>query len=257
MITCPNCGAATMPGAFCAVCGSRLHNGVYPHAPPKTRWVWPVAVAVVAILAVVGVGVGVFLAASDGTRHPVDAAAASTPATSMNVVTPATATPSTRTVTERAAPKRKHGHHKPQVRIQTRTVTAPPPVPAPLPPVAPDSGRGIRATFATYFDGINTGDYAAAWSVLSPRHQADVSFQAFADGVSSSYDTGTHILSSRWIDATTVGVVLSFTSSQSPDKGPDGDVCDVWTLDYRLISIGGNWFIDEALPIDGRTHITC
>src|SRR5699024_8408860 len=31
------------------------------------------------------------------------------------------------------------------------------------------TAAGIAAALTTYFDGINTGNYQAAWSVLSPR----------------------------------------------------------------------------------------
>lgn len=120
------------------------------------------------------------------------------------------------------------------------------------------TAAGIAAAFTTYFNGIDTGNYAAAWAVLSPPRRATVSLRAFADGVSTSYDSDVRVLSARRIDATTVSVVVSFVSLQRADKGPNGDVCDVWTLDYRMVRAGdGSWLIDEAQPYHGRTHTSC
>jgi hypothetical protein len=116
---------------------------------------------------------------------------------------------------------------------------------------------GIAAAFATYFDGINSGDYQAAWYVLSPRRRATSSFTSFAAGDATSYDSDIQLLDARQIDANDATVALSFTSLQRADKGPDDDTCDVWSLNYAMIRIGGAWYIDNADAYGGSNHTSC
>jgi S1-C subfamily serine protease len=128
-----------------------------------------------------------------------------------------------------------------------------------LPPIralTPETSAGVVAAFERYFDGINTGHYRAAWHVLSPRVRG--SFTSFADGDSTSYDFDQHILAARQLDARTARVVLGFTSIQAPDKGPNGEVCDLWTIAYTMIDgPGGAWLIDATAPYQGTWHTTC
>ena len=50
-------------------------------------------------------------------------------------------------------------------------------------------------------------------------------------------------------------VALAFTSLQTADKGPNGDVCDNWTLAYTMIqSADGTWLIDRTQPYNGVSH---
>lgn len=53
-------------------------------------------------------------------------------------------------------------------------------------------------------------------------------------------------------------MVLSFPSLQTAAKGPDGDVCDLWTLNYTTIrGAGGSWLIDDAGSYHGTMHTSC
>jgi serine protease Do len=130
---------------------------------------------------------------------------------------------------------------------------------------APDDGQisdaqaaGIVAAFNTYFGGINSGNYAAAYAVLSPRLQSGSTEQQFADGDATSFDTGQEVLEAHAVDAHTVQVALAFTSLQTAEKGPNGDTCDDWTIDYTMIQIAdGSWLIDAAAPYHGVLHTTC
>jgi hypothetical protein len=55
-----------------------------------------------------------------------------------------------------------------------------------------------------------------------------------------------------------VSVALAFTSIQRTDKGPNGDICDTWTILYTMIqSSDGSWRIDRAAPYHGVLHTTC
>jgi len=51
---------------------------------------------------------------------------------------------------------------------------------------------------------------------------------------------------------------VTFTSVQAPDKGPNGDSCDNWDLDYSMIPSAGTWLIDQVRGHNGgQTHIAC
>ena len=50
----------------------------------------------------------------------------------------------------------------------------------------PDTAAGISAAFEIYFDGIDSGDYAAAYAILDPRNHPASGEPSFADGDSTS-----------------------------------------------------------------------
>jgi serine protease Do len=117
---------------------------------------------------------------------------------------------------------------------------------------------GIVAAFDTYFNGINTGNYAAAFAVLSPRLQAQTTEQAFADGDATSYISDIAVLDAHQVAAKTIQIALSFTSLQTSARGPNGDTCDTWTINYTLLQAAdGSWLIDAADPYHGSLHTTC
>lgn len=120
------------------------------------------------------------------------------------------------------------------------------------------ASAGITQAFETYFNGINTGDYAAAYSVFSPAMRNQFSLQSLADGDSTSYDFDQTVLDARQHGPYAATVALAFTSLQAARKGPDGDVCDNWTLSYRMIQgAGGRWYIDGTSAYGGSSHTTC
>jgi serine protease Do len=125
-----------------------------------------------------------------------------------------------------------------------------------IPGLTTAASDGITSALATYFDGINTGHYRAAWHVLSPQIRGTLT--SFAEGDSTSYDFDQAVLEANQIDSTTAGVALEFTSIQASDKGPDGDVCDLWTIDYTMgEAADGRWYIDSTGPYRDRWHTTC
>jgi serine protease Do len=122
--------------------------------------------------------------------------------------------------------------------------------------VTATQAAGIAAAFNTYFGGINTGNYAAAWAVLSPKAQAQTPFAQFQTG--ASYDSDLQVLDAHSLASSRVLVTLSFNSLQAPAKGPNGETCDNWTLDYTLIQAGdGGWQIDASAAHNGSTHTPC
>ena len=117
---------------------------------------------------------------------------------------------------------------------------------------------GIIETLNTYFGGIDSGNYAAAYSVQSPSQQGQGGVDAFAKGLTTSYDSAITILDAQTVDATTVTVDLAFNSLQLSSYGPDGDTCDNWTIAVTMIQgSDGGWLMDGSGPYHGATHTTC
>jgi hypothetical protein len=84
------------------------------------------------------------------------------------------------------------------------------------------------------------------------------SFTSFAAGDSTSYDFDQRVLNATQINSTSARVALAFTSIQAADKGPNGDVCDLWTIDYAMVEgLDGLWYIDDTSPYRGRWQTTC
>jgi hypothetical protein len=122
------------------------------------------------------------------------------------------------------------------------------------------SAARIAEALTSYFDGINSGNYAQAYAVFSPRLQERVPLAAFADGDSTSFDTDITVLGASRLDETTATVGLAFTSLQRADKGPgnSGDTCDRWTLEYTMVrQPGGEWAIDGTGPYGGSEYRAC
>lgn len=138
-------------------------------------------------------------------------------------------------------------------------------------PVAPEPGRGldpsvppgsdprtvaVATALKHYFDAINAADYRTAWSGLSPRIRG-TSPDSLAKGDATSYDVLVVVHSVTSAGSAALAHV-TFTSVQAPDKGPNGDTCDDWDLDYTMIPSGGTWLIDQVKGHDGGpTHTTC
>ncbi len=122
------------------------------------------------------------------------------------------------------------------------------------------AAAGIVAAFNTYFDGINTGNYAAAYAVLNPSTHPQSGYADFAAGDATSYDSDITVLDAQRIDNTTVRIALSFTSLQRADKAPanSGDTCDIWDLTYTMVqATDGSWLIDSTSPHSGNGHTHC
>ena len=115
----------------------------------------------------------------------------------------------------------------------------------------------IDAFFGAYFSAINAGRYAQVWSLLEP-HLAGPSPDTLGASLSSTYDVDVVVQS---VSRRANGEVLAhigFTSFQAPDKGPDGDTCDRWDLDYLLRPQGPSWRISAVSGhAGGRTHVSC
>lgn len=122
--------------------------------------------------------------------------------------------------------------------------------------IGPGAARGIASTFEAYFDGINSGDYATAYAQLNPRNHLADGEAAFAEADSTSYDSDFRVLNAERMSGHSAKVGLAFTSIQRADKGPNGDTCDRWRLEYTMVRIAGYWYIDSAAPYDGASNHT-
>jgi S1-C subfamily serine protease len=134
----------------------------------------------------------------------------------------------------------------------------PPEIGTPGGNIPQDVKAGVSQTLGTYFDGINSGNYASAYAVLSPRMQAQFSYESFAKNTATSYDSDFTVLDAQQPDPNTVVIGIGFSSLQAPGYGPDGETCDNWTLDYTVVrGADGNWLIDGTAAHNGSTHTAC
>lgn len=107
-------------------------------------------------------------------------------------------------------------------------------------------GPGVAAAFATYADGINTGDYAAAYAVLSPASQARTSYEELRDGTLSTYIVLLEVRAVTSTGADEVQAEVGFTSHQDPDTGGTGQACSTWDMTYGLVLSDDGWLLDGA-----------
>lgn len=150
--------------------------------------------------------------------------------------------------------------------IRGNRALAPPVQPACSSPLGPSDAelpapasvleRAVARTFTRYFGGINSGDYWTAYQQRSPRLRSG--YEAFADGVSTSYDFAFEVRSLT-PTATGAAVWLRFVSLQEPAYGPDGEGCTQWSIDYQLVwNATGQLRIDHARGHSGSDgHRPC
>jgi serine protease Do len=120
-----------------------------------------------------------------------------------------------------------------------------------LPPDVGDVGAELGTTLATYFDGINDGDYASAYYSETARSHDGESLGTFTANVVTSYDTDVNVSSVTPDADGAYEVFVTFTSVQAANEGPNGDTCDLWSLDYRLVPGGSGFLIDAASSATG------
>ncbi|MGH8827865.1 MAG: S1C family serine protease, partial [Jiangellaceae bacterium] len=116
----------------------------------------------------------------------------------------------------------------------------------------------VATTLASYFAGINSGDYQLAFDQLSPPLQGSMSMESFAAGLVTSYDFAFDV---RSVDETADGALvwLEFVSLQAPEYGPDGESCTNWSLDYELIWSTDGWLLINRVTAHGDApdHVPC
>jgi hypothetical protein len=112
-------------------------------------------------------------------------------------------------------------------------------------------------TLLTYFRAIDAGDYATAWNQLTAAQRAQVSRDQFAGGLRTTYDFNISLHSLTQQSPGMATVSATFSSLQSPQFGPHGESCDLWSLDYTMHLESGSWLIERADPHNGQQATPC
>ena len=128
---------------------------------------------------------------------------------------------------------------------------------------ADSAAPAVAGMFNTYFTGINNQDYQQALSVFDPNgviNPDDSSqVQQFANGVSTTSDSGMTLINMTPADGSTVqSAEVQFTSRQQAGYGPKDDTsetCTNWDVTYTLSqSSSGNYLIYN---VSGSTDSAC
>ncbi len=106
-----------------------------------------------------------------------------------------------------------------------------------------------------YFAAVNEQDWARAYlDHFSQRRRSGMTIGEFTDQMASS-SVDALALSNAIVDGDTATIEVTFRSRQSPDLGPNGQECSLWTLSYSLIR-EDRWRIDAARNI-GNSPEAC
>lgn len=122
--------------------------------------------------------------------------------------------------------------------------------------LSPDTSanQGVSSTLGTYFDAINSHDYGTAQQQFTPQQRHVTSVNHLATTTSTVHDSDIVIHDIRMIGSRKAVAFVTFTSTQDPSQGPNGDTQDNWTLDYSMKLVGWQWLIDDVGPHAGSTH---
>ena len=124
------------------------------------------------------------------------------------------------------------------------------------------AATGVAQTMATYFGGINSGNYQQAWDVYAPALQATFSFQTWSSALNTSQDNQVVIQAIQHDANGDLDATVMFQSQQAPADGPNpGETCTNWSLDYQLISSSASaatppYLINQVTTI-GPGHVAC
>lgn len=123
----------------------------------------------------------------------------------------------------------------------------------------PDASA-VATTFATYFGGIDAGDYTQAWDTYSASLQGSSdSYQSFAKNVSTTQDSQVVVQSIQHDSDGNIDADVSFQSHQAGQYGVNqGETCTNWSLDYNLVP-AGSANSSVSFLINGATggHTAC
>ncbi|MCL4310304.1 MAG: hypothetical protein M1340_08355 [Actinobacteria bacterium] len=117
---------------------------------------------------------------------------------------------------------------------------------------------GVVATLGTYFWGVNSRSWQTVWQQFTAAGQqrvGGVEKLAQDDATSNDFKVAVHDITP--VDAATLQVFVTFTSTQDPGYGPNGETCDNWTLDYTFKRENGSWLIDVSRPHNGISYQSC
>lgn len=120
----------------------------------------------------------------------------------------------------------------------------------------------LQVTFAVYTQAINSGRAEDAFRVLGPAITANSTPEAWAAGQATSSLWDWRIRSVEELDASTLSVRSTFTSTQEPRFGFDGSsTCTRWDITHELVpgSVEGRefWLINRSRATEGAGAVDC
>ncbi|HTX29600.1 MAG TPA: hypothetical protein VME19_21555 [Streptosporangiaceae bacterium] len=115
----------------------------------------------------------------------------------------------------------------------------------------------VMTLLRRYFSAINSHDYAAYSSLLSPQLLEQSTAAAFDSGDGSTADSGATLTGISATDAGGVAAAVTFTSHQEPADSPDNSACDNWSITLYLVPDGAGYLIGPPPPGYRATYVAC
>jgi hypothetical protein len=250
MEVCQNCGRPRGPGVvFCTGCGQRFTAATgsagSERRPARPRRRPPMAlIATAAAVVVVAAGTGLFFWLGPGHQHihttaqgglssPVRSApqAAQDSASVPSAASPAAAAPSPAPAPSTAG---------------SVTVSA---------GAAQNPAATAIATFVSqYFSAINSHNFQAYDSLLTPQNQQGQTKETFSQGFGSSADSDEILVAINPATNGDTAATITFTSHQNAAQGADGTgTCTDWNITLFLES-NGTGYLDGEAPSTYHAH---
>jgi hypothetical protein len=109
----------------------------------------------------------------------------------------------------------------------------------------------VSAFLGQYFTTINTHDYQAYLSLLSPQEQQGYTQEQFDRGYRSTVDSAETLVSISTGANGDLDVAVTFTSHQDPVDSPDHqESCTDWQIMLFLQQDGGSGYVIDVPPPD-------
>ncbi len=115
--------------------------------------------------------------------------------------------------------------------------------------VATPQNAAVAQTLDAYFTGINSSDYANAYSQLTSTQQAKNPFTGFVNNTSGTIDSNVTVTAVNIRNDRTARASVTFTSNQPGSKGVNpGETCTDWSIGYSLVpgSGAGGYLISDT-----------
>ena len=114
-------------------------------------------------------------------------------------------------------------------------------------PAAVDIARSL----SLHGQGINQGNYEAAWEIFSPRMKSALKdVETWKDGLGTSYWERLSVISVE-VSADSATVQAGLQTRQDAEFGHQGQTCSLWNLTYRMVNAQGGWLIDKVTNAPG------
>lgn len=132
--------------------------------------------------------------------------------------------------------------------------------PSPRVPGPSDSATNaaLANTIREHWQAINVGDYERAYSFFSPHLQSQQARSNWIqDKLVDRPQSSVIAIHSISVQGGTAYVGVSFRTI-GEERSTDNSGCNGWEIEYRLVEIGGAWYLDKSSMIgSGRTSYDC